>query len=350
MRLAVEPLRRVGRPTRLRPGWSWAAALLGLVALLAVTAYYPFDWDPPRTVRNHVTRTAAGTLRFEASSRATTAGTPSWLREARASGRVEVDLEASSWVAADRGPVAIMMLADDYWHADFVIGQDRDLLLVWLRRTGSRGNGAPPLVVPGVFRPHRWVQVRLRLDGAAVRVDVDGVTRLARSLPEGSLRRWDDARLALGREIHRGGPWQGEIRRAEVRTPSQSVDYLRPGALAIPERYLYVGDHVLPFPPPSKTEWAILLFHLGLFVLVGFLVVLARRPPLRPLPATLAATGIAVALAAGKFVFHGRHTAVADLAVELAGGLLGALLARRLLSSRSGQAGDDRRTVQRAPA
>ena len=311
-----------------RPGRGWAAALAGLVVVLVVTAYYPFEWEPPRLQRNHVTRTADGTLRFGAWSTATTAGTPSWLAEARASGRVEVELEASSWVA-DRGPLAIMMLADDYWHADFVIGQDHDELLVWLRRTGSRGNGAPPFVVPGVWRPHRWVAVRLRVDGQELRIDVDGATRLTRPLPAGSLRRWSGAHLALAHAIHRGGPWQGEVRGAVVRTPGQAVDYLRPGALVIPERYLYVGEHVLPFPPPSKAEWATLVLHFASFVLVGFLLVLARRPPVRPLPATLAATGMAGALAAAKFLFHGRHTAVADVVVEVAGAVLGALLAHR---------------------
>ncbi len=314
-------------PTHLRPGRGWAAALAGLVVVLVVTAYYPFDWEPPRVLRNHVTRTAAGTLRFGAWSTATTAGTPSWLAQARASGRVEVELEASSWVA-DRGPLAIMMLADDYWHADFVIGQDHDELLVWPRRTGSRGNGAPPFVVPGVWRPHRFVAVRLRVD-RELRVDVGGATRLAKPLPAGSLRRWSGAHLALAHAIHRGGPWQGEVRRAVVRTPGQAVDYLRPGALVIPGQYLYLGDHLLPFPPPTKAEWAILLLHLVSFVLVGFLLVLGRRPPVRPLPATLAATGLAVALAAGKFLFHGRHAAVADVVVQAAGALLGALLAHR---------------------
>jgi hypothetical protein len=41
-----------------------AALLLVLVAVLAVVAYYPFDWDPPRMVRNQVTRGTDGTLRF----------------------------------------------------------------------------------------------------------------------------------------------------------------------------------------------------------------------------------------------------------------------------------------------
>jgi glycopeptide antibiotics resistance protein len=103
----------------------------------------------------------------------------------------------------------------------------------------------------------------------------------------------------------------------------------------IPERFWYVGDHVTPFPPPSRREWVVLLLHLVTFVPVGFLLGRARRAPPRVLPATLAAAGIALALAAGKFLFHGRHTAVADVVVELLGGLAGALLARRLAGPRT---------------
>jgi hypothetical protein len=331
MRATVRPTPppRPGAAARLAPGP--AVVLLGLVAVLAVVAYYPFDWDPPRTVRNQVTRTAGGTLRFGGMNAASTKGAPSWLDGARATGRLQADLVVSSWLPAERaGPVGIMMLADSYWHTDFVIGQDRDELLVWLRRPGTGGNGAPPFVVPDVFRPHRWTEVRLRIDGEDLRVDVGGATRLSQSLPRGTMRRWEDASFALGGEVHRGGPWQGEVRKAEVRVPGHApVDYARPGALLIPDRYLYLPDHMdAPFPPPSKTEWAILLLHLVSFVPVGFLVAVSRRPPLRPLPATQLATAIALALAAGKFLFHGRHIGAADVVVEVIGSLLGALLAQ----------------------
>jgi VanZ family protein len=309
-----------------------ALLLLGLLAVLAVAAYYPFDWDPPRTVRNQVTRTAEGTLRFGGMNAASTEGTPAWLEDARATGRLEADLEVSTWLPAERaGPVGIMMLADSYWHTDFVIGQDQDELLVWLRRPGKRSNGAPPFVVPEVFRPHRWTAVRVRIDGENLRVDVDGTTRLSDSLPSGAMRRWEDAAFALGREVHRGGPWQGEIRKAAISVPGHApIDYARPGALVIPDRYLYLPDHMdAPFPPPSKFEWAILLLHFVSFVPVGFLVAVSRRPPLRPLPATLVAAAVALTLAAGKFLFHGRHIGIDDVVVEIAGALLGALLAQR---------------------
>ena len=55
-------------------------ALLGMVLVLIVIAYFPFAWDPPRTVRNEVTRSADGSLRFGEMNNARTPGTPAWLR------------------------------------------------------------------------------------------------------------------------------------------------------------------------------------------------------------------------------------------------------------------------------
>lgn len=70
-----------------------------------------------------------------------------------------------------------------------------------------------------------------------------------------------------------------------------------------------------------------LLLHFLSFIPVGLLIVCARRPPVRPVPATLLAAEFAVMLAAGKFLFDGRHAAAADVVVQTAGALLGALLA-----------------------
>jgi uncharacterized membrane protein YfcA len=72
------------------------------------------------------------------------------------------------------------------------------------------------------------------------------------------------------------------------------------------------------------------------FILVGFLIALTRRPLIRPVPATLLAIGLAVVLAAGKFLFHTRHTAVADIVTQAVGALLGALLASRLAHRQAG--------------
>ena len=223
-----------------------------------------------------------------------------------------------------------MMLASDFWHTDFAIAQNHTDLDVWLRRPGSDINGDPPFVVTGVFRPQSWTSVQVTLRRDDIRVEVGQRTRLIRHLPADSTRTWGAGQLALGDEVQGGGPWQGQIRHAEVRTPGYVVDYVRPGALSIPRRYWYLPDHIAPFPPPSPTEWLDLLLHFLSFIPVGFLIARIRLPAVRPLPATMLATGLAIVLAAGKFLFHGLHAAIADIVVQMSGAWLGALLATRL--------------------
>ena len=300
----VKVIPRVGRSIRA----ICLAALVGLALLLVVTAYYPFQWDPPRVVHNDVTRSADGALRFGEMNQARTPGTPEWLADARRSGIVQIELEIKPQASQEQSPASFMMLARDFWHTDFALGQDHSELLVWLRRPGSDGNGNPAFDVPGALHARQWNRVDVLMRGDGLRIDVNGTRRLTEQLPGDPLGAWGTGQIALGGEVHGGGAWQGSIRQAEVRTPGHAVDYIQPGALSIPARYLYLPDHVAPFPPEGRGEWEAAFLHFLTFVPVGFLIVWARRPPIRPLPATVLALAFALALAAGKFLFHGRHT------------------------------------------
>jgi hypothetical protein len=306
--------------------------MLGLVLVLIALAYYPFTWDPPRTVRNQVTRSAAGFLRFGEMNDARSPGTPAWLPNVTASGTIEIQLEADPQSA--RQDASIMMLASDSWHTDFAIGQDGSDLALWLRRPGSNINGDPAFVVPGALQAHRWNSVSVIVRRGDLRIDVAGRTRLTARLPADFARVWGQGRIALGDEVHGGGPWQGQIRLARVSTPDRAVDYVRPGRLAIPPTFLYLPDHVEPFPPMGRQQWLYAALDLVSFIPLGFLVVLAARRPMRIVPATLLVTVFAVALGAGKFLFYGRHTAAINLLAQMAGGLLGAFLAARLARGR----------------
>jgi hypothetical protein len=319
------------------------AALFGLALLIIISAYSPFDWDPPRVVRNEVTRGVGGALQFGEMNRARTPGTPDWLADARSSGDVQIDLEAHPESRQEHAPASIMMLASDFWHTDFAIGQDHAGLLVWLRRPGSDANGGPPFAIGGALQPGHWNRVEVSLHGDSLRIAVNGTRRLTEELPADSLGVWGAGQVALGGEVHGGVPWQGEIRLAEVRTPGHAVDYARPGALSIPAHFLYLPDHVAPFPPLNRREWEALVFHLLSFIPVGFLIVVVRRPPLGPVRATLVAAVFAVLLAAGKFFFNGRHTEAGDIVMQTAGALSGALLAWWLVQRRlaNGLASDD---------
>jgi hypothetical protein len=303
------------------------AALTAVIAVLIVGAYYPFNWDPPRTVHNQVTRIAGG-LRFGTVNEARTAGTPGWLPAASRSGAISIKLEADPRTARQHAPM--MMLASDFWHADFAIAQERSDLYVWLRRPGSAANGAPPFVVGAAIRAGQWISADVMVRDRSITISVDGRAKLTRRLPAGALRGWEPGRLALGGEVQGGFPWQGQIRTAVVATPGHAVNYLRPGALSIPGSYLSVPPHIEPFPPTDARQWLLALVDLLTFLPVGFLIVWSRRPPVHPVPATGFATALAVLLSAGKFLFAARHTSLADLVGQVIGGLIGALVAWRL--------------------
>lgn len=306
--------------------------LAGVILVLFVVAYFPFAWSPPRMVSNQVTRNADGSLRFGTMNRADTPGTPVWLEDVRTSGVIQIRLQAAP--ESVQQSAAIMMLASDYWDTDFSIGQDHSDLRIWLRRPGSDTNGDPPFTIGRVFQPQHWTDVNVMLQRGDLRIGVGGRTLLSEHLATDSLRVWSQGQIALGNEVHGGGPWRGQISLAEVRTPGFSVDYVRPGALSIPASYRYLPDHIEPFPPLGPLDWLTAFLDLLSFIPLGFLIVLARSRPLRPVPATLIAAALAVALAAGKFLFQGRHAAVLNIVMEATGGLLGVLLARRLTSAR----------------
>jgi hypothetical protein len=324
---------------------AFRVTLLGIVLVLIVIAYFPFALSPPR---NQVTRSAEGSLRFGQLNYARTLGTPDWLEDVRTRGRIGIQLEASP--QSVRQDASMMIMASDYWDTDFAIGQDHSDLMVWLRRPGSDPNGDPPFVIRGVFQPQRWTSVDLTLVRGDLRINVGGRTRLTEHLPADSLRSWGQGQIALGDEVQGGGPWQGQIRLASVSSPGYAVDYVRPGALSIPVSYRYIPNHIEPFPPKDLKSWLSIFLHMLLFILAGFLIVFVRRPPVRPVPATLLAAALAVVLAAGKFLFYGRHAAAADIVAESAGGWLGAALAWKSSASswtqrlrRSARAGQNAR-------
>lgn len=308
---------------------SWLV-LVAMLVLAVFEAYWPFHWDPPGTVTNQVRRTADGVLTFGDRNAARTPGTPPWVATVRHTGRVEIELVARPARPQRHRDLPIMMLAANSWKADFVLGQEDEDLLLWLRRTDTNSRGDPAYVIDDALVRSRWTDVRVTVRDDRLRVAVDGTTRLRERLPPGSLATWGPGRLVLGDDVHGGRPWQGEIRRAVVRTDAGAVDYTRPGALETPSRYFYLPDHVSPFPPFNRPEWLALVVHLVSFVPVGFVLVFTRRPTLRStdvLVAVACALGIAAVLAGGKLLFSERHLAVADLVVQAAGALCGALLA-----------------------
>ena len=102
---------------------------------------------------------------------------------AQAAGRLTIDLEARPRFPQHHPPAPIMMLARDFWHTSFAIGQDEKDLLLWVRRAGSTANGEPPFSVADVFRQNHWTKVKVEIVGARLAVFVDGKARLCENFP-----------------------------------------------------------------------------------------------------------------------------------------------------------------------
>ena len=203
-----------------------------IVAILAFVAYFPFDWDPPHIARNDVTRTSEGNLRFGEQNYARSDGSPEWLGAVQKAGHLTINLEALPYFPQRHAPASIMMLAQDFWHTSFAIGQDDANLMLWLKRPGSTDNGDPPFTIPEVFRPNHWTRVQVEIAGMRLRVIVDGKVKLDERLSPGTLSSWHGGRVALGDEVHGGkGWWRNTPCRGDYGT---TVDYVRSDALCTP--------------------------------------------------------------------------------------------------------------------
>jgi hypothetical protein len=162
-------------------------------------------------------------------------------------------------------------------------------------------------------------------------ITVNGMIRLTLPLSSESLRTWDSSsRVAFGDELYGGRAWQGEIRRAVVKTPTHTIDYVRPGGLVVPKSYFNIFEHWQP-SPLTLEDAAVDLLHAVAFIPVGVLFVRLRRPPLTVAGATLCAMVLSLSLLLGKLLFNDRHLATADLVAETVGALVGATAARCLL-------------------
>ena len=206
-------------------------ALLAVVLLLIVISYYPFAWDPPRTVSNQVTRNADGSLQFGEMNNARTPGPPAWLEDVRTSGDVQIRLEFVPDTLQEHA--SIMMLAGNFFNTDFAIVQDHSDLLLYLRSPGSDANGDPPFAVDGLLRSQRWNSVDIKLQHDDIRIAVDGTTRLTEQVPADSARVWGQGRNCSGRRGPRGrsvagrnSPCSGAYigLRGRLRPPGRIVD------------------------------------------------------------------------------------------------------------------------------
>lgn len=295
-----------------------------MFALLMVESWYPFEPQLPVWWRTTPARTTAGSVRFDGHSVLVSPSMPSWLVMARQSGSWEVDLEVRTGRPLQEGPARLLSISRDIHLSNLMVGQQRDALVVRVRRPGSDESGGPAFEVPHLFADPGWHTVKVLVAGDHVRIEADGRIEVNEFLGAGGLLSWDPAfPLALGDERQGERGWVGELRRVQVVTPAGSTDLLRSGLL-VPEGGVVVRRRVRALLRPASGDPLYLVaLRVAAFVPIG---VALQRLLRRWLPTLLSIIGLAGLLLLGKVFVAGRHPALPDAAWSIVGGLLGYLI------------------------
>jgi hypothetical protein len=281
----------------------------------------------PRHERNGAVREADGALVFDGSSWAEAPN--AWVREAKAADRLRLTVEARSSDVDQRGPARIVTVSRGVLERNLTVAQERDALVVRLRRAGSDANGFPQMVVPEVFLAGQWRTVEVEVADRRLRVRVDGDQVRARALGRHGIAWWDPQMdVLLGNETTLDRGWSGSLRTATVEVPSGQVDLL---ADATAETSRWIAPRIR-FGHALQLD-DVVLNVLG-FVPVGIL--LRRRSLLAAVAVGLA---ISLTMELGQLFVPSRNPSVVDLAMNSAGAAAGWLLGRGLARSRYGQPG-----------
>lgn len=296
-----------------------------VVLVAVVQAWFPFLPDAP-VIRRSGPTVADGSWSFDGSDALIGPGGMPWLSTALAARAVEVDLEARTDDGDQDGPARLLALSASVYSGDLSVGQDGADLVVRVRRPGSDELGLPAVVVPGVFATPQWRRIEVSVAAESLQVRVDDAVQAELTVDGDITATWDPAmRTALGDEWRGNRGWRGELRRAEVRTGTTTVDLLGDGTLS-PAADIVAKARTDGADDPVPNDSPVLVIaRLVAWTMLGFVVSRAR-----PRAATVAALAVLpFVLTFGKLFVAHRDPALSDAIIGLLGVFAGAWLERR---------------------
>jgi len=320
--------------TKKRRVYLFLILLCLLVYLLA--GFYPFQFKAISTkqLNNGVISTSDQGLHFQSPGIAYTEEAPPWLPHAIATSGIELSLEVRTNGQDQGGPARIFTYSLNTSNRNLTVGQEGSDLIVRMRHGFTSLNGTPGYRIKEVFTDSEWHQIDVRVTSSLLEVHVDGETLAAAPLPDQHLERWDHSyRLALGNELTGDRPWLGYIRKAVVRIGAKSFDYLVSDVLYVPETFTVVKHRAIKLVPfirdshyrASFMDWEI---NLLMFVPLGWLLVMFRRPRPSVFLATILSASVSTTIEITQLLFLAdRFPSTEDLILNTLGGAMGAWLA-----------------------
>lgn len=320
-------------------GWIAAA---GMLLAYALAGLEPFHWKPPRLLENGV-ETRRNLIRFTAPGIIHSRMAPTWLPDAIRSHEFQVRLRVRSYSTAQSGPARIFTVSANPSLRNLTIGQEGLDLVVRLRTPDSTLNGTPPLTIPRFFSDSGWRDLELRVEPGRLTLLLDDQPALRAVLPREPLRDWNRGfRVAFGNELTGNRPWLGEISQAHVTVNGTETDYLDPRELEVPPMFLAGIKRPSVYPPDGLlrdrgSRWD-MAFNFICFIPVGFVMGMLRgeRGSFALAVAICAIASLSVEVT--QFFFDQRNPSVSDWGLNVAGAVVGAWLARRLIVRVCGQA------------
>jgi len=162
-------------------------------------------------------------------------------------------------------------------------------------------------------------------------ISVDDTNRLSAVIPDNVFASWArDYRLILGNEITFDRPWLGIIREATIHVNGRQVNYLEPGALAMPVTYYLQSQpdrtHPIPFYHRDYSadvfqDWVVNFVG---FIPLGFLFVVLYPGWSKVWLIVLICFGVSLVIETMQIFLPWRHPGVEDLIFNTLGGAAGA--------------------------
>jgi hypothetical protein len=298
------------------------AALLVVLVSIVVSTWFPFELDLPRRVQNTAVQRADGAWEIDRHSRIVSHGPISTAMSPGAT-RLGLSIEAIATSSGQVGPARLLSAGRHPYEAGFMVGIDRNHLIVYLHCAGGADNVDAAWTVPlegQRLAVQLWIDLG-RSDGVvSMQVNDQPTIDMASRCPAGTVPALPDvnAPWALGNVYSGHRPFVGRIDKLEAEVDGRKHDLLRATAWEVPATFWLWPERFYQPANDISTEILSAVWHLASFAILGCLMGrVSRRVPTRQL--VMAAFLFAVVLNGGKGLIAGRHPSAIDLLLNLVG-------------------------------
>lgn len=300
------------------------AALWAVMVLTVVSSWYPFTLDLPRRVVNSAVQHPSGVWDLDGDSRVVSATPPATVSAVLSGGRFNMTVEVIAAAAEQTGPARLMSIGRTPYDPALMIGIDRKDVVLYLPCDGEASNVDAVWRIP--FDGESRLVARLSIDKGSdatvvsMQVNNQPRMRLDNHCPAGAFPTLPQtkAQWALGNVASGQRPFIGRIVKLEMSQDERSIDLLRALTWQVPVVFWLLPERLLQPSSGFGDDVLAALWHTASFALLGYFLAGASRH--RSTAQLLALIVVfALILNGGKALVAGRHPAVIDLLLNVAG-------------------------------